>query len=377
MNARAYCDHFIGIHALVRLFSENFSNFSLDLGHSCHAAHQDNIINIAGGKSCIFHGHPTGCHHFFNELVHQPFQLGAGQLDIQVLGAACISCDEGKVDIGFHGTGEFCLGLFSALFQALKGHFVTSQINALVLFKFISQVIDNSQIEILSAQMGVTIGGFDLEDPLADFQNRNVEGTAAQIKNRNLSITLFFHAKGQRSRSGLIDNPLNIQSRNPSSIFCGLSLAVIKIGRNGNNRVGHCFSQITFSGFFHLFKNNGGYFSRTVIFSPDAQMGITVGRLADGVGENFNVIADLRGVVFSTNQSFNRKNRVFRVGHGLPFGGLPHQSLSTFGKPYNRRRCPASLSIGDHNRISTFHHSYARVGCPEINSYRFSHLLVS
>ena len=39
-------------------------------------------------------------------------QLGPGQLDVQVLGTGLIGRDKGQVDIGFHGAGQFALGLF-------------------------------------------------------------------------------------------------------------------------------------------------------------------------------------------------------------------------------------------------------------------------
>jgi hypothetical protein len=54
-----------------------------------------------------------------------------------------------------------------------------ANINSLIFFKFVGQVIDQPEIEVLTAQMGVTIGGFDFKYPLTDLQYGDVKCTAA------------------------------------------------------------------------------------------------------------------------------------------------------------------------------------------------------
>jgi hypothetical protein len=96
LNGGADGHHFIGVHPFVGLFSEDLGNLCLNPRHPRHAAHQNHVINIARGKPCIFHGHLTGGHHLFNQVFHQPFQLGAGQFNIQVLGPLASAVMKGR-----------------------------------------------------------------------------------------------------------------------------------------------------------------------------------------------------------------------------------------------------------------------------------------
>jgi hypothetical protein len=101
-----------------------------------------------------------------------------------MFGAAGIRRDKGQIDVGLHGGGELHFGLFGSLFEPLQRHFIGPQVNTLIFLEFTGQVIDQSQIEIFAAEMGVAVGGFDLEDPLADLQNGNVKVPPPRSKRR-------------------------------------------------------------------------------------------------------------------------------------------------------------------------------------------------
>jgi hypothetical protein len=46
-------------------------------------------------------------------------------------------------------------------------------------------VIEESVVEVLSAQEGVSVGRLDLEDSFLDLQDTDIEGAAAKIVNSN------------------------------------------------------------------------------------------------------------------------------------------------------------------------------------------------
>ena len=56
------------------------------------------------------------------------------------------------------------------------------QVNAILSFKFIRQIFDQSKVEIFAAEKGIAIGCENLKLMLAvdlgNFNHRNVEGTA-------------------------------------------------------------------------------------------------------------------------------------------------------------------------------------------------------
>ena len=63
--------------------------------------------------------------------------------------------------------------------ESLKRHFVASKIDALIFLEFVCKIIDKPKIEILSAQMRVTVCGFHLENTFTDFQDGDIKGTPA------------------------------------------------------------------------------------------------------------------------------------------------------------------------------------------------------
>ena len=48
--------------------------------------------------------------------------------------------------------------------------------------ELLNKVVDHPVIEILSSQMGVTSGGFDLEDSVFDGQNGHIECSSTEVE---------------------------------------------------------------------------------------------------------------------------------------------------------------------------------------------------
>ena len=66
---------------------------TLHLGHAGLTTHQDHLVDLVGGDAgvlqCLF-ARPDGTR---DQFLHQGLQLGAGQLDVEVLGTAGIRRD--------------------------------------------------------------------------------------------------------------------------------------------------------------------------------------------------------------------------------------------------------------------------------------------
>ena len=91
--------------------------------------------------------------------------------------------------------------------------------------------------------MGVAIGGEHFEDAVADFEDRDVECSAAQVEHCDLLFGfLFVQAVSQGGGGGFWDDALHIQSGNSSSVFSRLALRVVEVGGDGNHRFCDFFS---------------------------------------------------------------------------------------------------------------------------------------
>jgi hypothetical protein len=103
---------------------------------------------------------------------------------IEMFGAGGVRCDKGQVDLGLHDVDSSILAFSAASLRRCSAILSDRKSIPLVfLAEGVGQIVDQAQIEILTAQMGVTVGGLDLENPVPDFENRDIEGTAAEIEN--------------------------------------------------------------------------------------------------------------------------------------------------------------------------------------------------
>ncbi len=133
-------------------------------------------------------------------MVHDGLKLGTGHLDAQMLGARLVDGDVGQVDVGLDRRGQLDLGLLGRLLEALQGHRVLAEVDALLLLELLHKVVHELRqsagvgngkthlnVEVLASKVGVTVGGLDLKHTLLHLENRNIEGTASQIVNSNTS----------------------------------------------------------------------------------------------------------------------------------------------------------------------------------------------
>ncbi len=80
---------------------------------------------------------------------------------------------------------ELALGRLGRFLQTLQGHRVLAQVDALLLEEGVHQVVDDLLVEVVAAEVRVAVGGLDLEHPVTDLQDRDVEGAAAEVEDRN------------------------------------------------------------------------------------------------------------------------------------------------------------------------------------------------
>ena len=274
-----------------------------------------------------------------------------------MLGARLICGDKGQIDVRLHGAGEFTLGLFTGFFEALQGHFIAAQVDALIFFELGSHIINDVLVEVLTTEEGITVSRFDFEYAITQFEDGDIEGTATEVKNGNFLFALFVQTIGQRSGSRLVDDTQNFKTCDLSGVLSGLTLGVVKVSRNGNDRFGYRFAQVVFGSFLHLLQDHGRNFRRAVFFASGFNPGITVVSVDDTKGADIDILAYRITVVLTANQAFDGEQCILRVGHRLAFSLLTDQPLTALGKGDHGRRGPVAFCIGDDDGLATFHDS--------------------
>src|ERR1700757_4258812 len=80
-------------------------------------------------------------------------------------------------------------------------------------------------------------------------------------------------------------------------------------------------------------------------------------------------------VIAPSHETLDRVDRVFRVRDRLALGDLSDEPFAGLGESNYRWGSAPSFFIGNDLGLATFHHSYAGVGGPEVNSDNLGHKL--
>ena len=86
------------------------------------------------------------------------------------------------------GRRQLDLGLLGGLLEALEGLLVLGEVDALVLLELGQQPVDDALVEVVAAEVRVAVGRLDLEDAVAQLEDRDVERAAAQVVDGDLLV---------------------------------------------------------------------------------------------------------------------------------------------------------------------------------------------
>src|SRR5690606_26508337 len=150
----------------------------------------DHVVDFGNLHAGVLDGHAAGVDGALDQLFDQRFQLGARDLQVQVLGTGRVGRDVRQVDLGLLAGREFDLGFLGGFFQALQGQDVLGQVDALLFLEFANDVVNDALVEVFAAQVRVAVGRQHLELLFAidvgDFDDVHVESAAAQVINGDL-----------------------------------------------------------------------------------------------------------------------------------------------------------------------------------------------
>ena len=330
LNSRADGDHLVRIHPFVGIFPEELLHDLLDSGNSSRAADQNHFVDVLGVDAGVPEGQLAGLDATLQDVFHQAFELGAGELHVQVLGSRGIGRHKRQVDLGFQSGRELHFCFFGSFLQSLQGHLVLGEIDSLVLDELIDNPVDNPLVDVVSAQVGVSVGGLDLHHAFAHFQDGDVEGAAPEIVDGDGLVFLLVQAVGQSGRGGLVDDSQNLQTGDFPRILGGLTLGVVEVGGNGDHGLGDLLSQVLVGSGLHLVQNHGRDFRRAVLLAHDRNPDVVVGRPSYLVRDDLHLLVHFR--ILAAHESLDGINRILRVGYRLPFGDLSDQPFPSLGE---------------------------------------------
>ena len=96
--------------------------------------------------------------------------------------------------------------------------------------------------------MRVAVSGDNFKNTVVQLENGNVESAATKVVNRDNAVLLLVEAVGERRGGGLVDDAEHVQAGDLAGVLGRVPLAVVEVGRHGDDRVGHLFAEMILGG---------------------------------------------------------------------------------------------------------------------------------
>ena len=267
------------------------------------------------------------------------------------------------------GGAEFLLGLFAGFLEALQGHGIFAEIDAVFFFEFVGDVVDEDLVEIVAAEVRVAVGADDLEHAVGDFEDGDVERAAAEIEHDDLFVLFAIQAVGQGRGGGFVDDAGDFEAGDLAGVFGGLTLGIVEVGRHGDDGFVYFVAEVGFGGFLQLAEDAGGDFGGRVFFVADFDFHVVFGAADDLVGDDLFFAGHF--AVAAAHEALDRVDGFLGVGDGLTAGELADQDIAFVGEGHDAGREAVAFLIGDDLGFFALHHCDDGVGGAEIDADDF------
>ncbi|ADI04037.1 putative NAD-specific glutamate dehydrogenase [Streptomyces bingchenggensis BCW-1] len=348
-------DHLVRVDAPVRVLAGQLPDQPGHGGHPGRAADQDHMVDIGHLDPGILDRLVERPLATVQQILGQLLELGAGQLLVQVQRALVGRRDVGQVDGGLGRGGQLDLRLLRRFAQPLQRHLVLGQVDPVPALEPGDEVVDDPLVPVVAAEVGVAVGGLDLDDPLADLQQRDIEGAAAEVEDQDGLVVLLVQAIRQGGGRRLVDDPQYLQAGDLARLLGGGALGVVEVRRDGDHRVRDVLAEVALRVTLELLQH-------------------TRGDLLRGVALAVHLAGGREAPLRLPHVALDRPRGALHVGHRLTLGHLAHQHLAVLGEGHHGRGRPGALGVGDDGRLATFQDAHHGVRRPQVDPDCAGHL---
>ena len=376
LDGGAYSHDLVGVDALVGFLAEEVLHYLLDLGNAGGTAHEEDLVNIVCGKAGIAQGLAARLDAALEEVIAQLLEFSPGEGLHEVLGHSANRHDVRKVDFRGSLAGKLDLGFLGCFLQSLQCHGVALEVGPSVLGGELgSEPVDDLLVEVITAEVSIPVGALHFEHTVAQLHDGDIEGTATEVVHCDLhALVLLVKAVGEGGGSRLVDDSLNVQSRDLASFLGSLPLGVGEVCRNGDDSLGNFLAEVVLGDLLHLLENHCADFLGREFLALDVDAGSVVVAADHRVGNAGDFTVDL--VVGLAHEPLDGEHGVLGVGDGLTLCGVADLALAALRESHYRRGSPLAFVVDYDRRLVTFHHCDAAVGGTEVDSDDFSHDIV-
>ena len=278
-------------------------------------------------------------------------ELGARQRLVEVQRAVGGGRDERQVDLGRLDLAEVDLGLLGRFLQALGGHAVGRQVDAVGGLELLDEPVDDALVPVVAAEVRVAVGRLDLEHAVADLEDRHVERAATEVEHQDrLVLGALVEPVGERGGGRLVDDAQHLEAGDGAGFLGGGALGVVEVRRHGDDGLGDRVTEVGLGVALELHQRAGRDLLRGVLLA-----------------------VDVVGLPVLAHVALDRTERAIGVGDRLPLGDLADEDLAGLGERDDRRRRAGALGVGDDDGIAALEYRHHRVGGSEVDSDCLGH----
>ena len=266
--------------------------------------------------------------HALTEQVHAEFfeaSTGDGGVEVNALEER-VDFD-GRLRRGRQGA----LRAFARRAETTERLGVAGDVLLVLALELLHEVVDHAVVEVLAAEERVAVGRLDLEDAVADLEDRHVEGAAAEVIDGDGLRVLLVEAVGQRRRGRLVDDAQHVETGDLAGVLGGLTLGVVEIGGDRDDGLRHLLAEIGLGGLLHLLQDHRRDLRGRIFLAGRLDPGIAIVGIDDLVGDHALVFLRRRILEGPADQTLDRKQRVFGIGNRLALGRLADEALAVVG----------------------------------------------
>ena len=225
---------------------------------------------------------------------------------------------------------------------------------------------------LVAAEVVVAVGGEDLHDAVGEVEQGHVEGAAAEVEDQDLLVdALLVEAVGQGRGGGLVDDALDVEAGDLTSVLGGLALGVVEVGRDGDDGVGDGLAEVLLGIGLHLGKDHGADLLGGEVLAVDLNDRTAAHAGLDLVRNGLELGADL--VVATAHEALDREDGVGGVGDGLVLGRLANDTVAVGAEAHDGRGGTVALGVDDDRGLAALEDRHRGVGGAQVDTKNLAH----
>ncbi len=137
----------------------------------------------------------------FDQVGGQLVELCTGQGHVEVLRAGGVAVIYGRLMLVVVTPDSSIFAFSAASFRRCMATLSPLRSMPSVLLELADQLLDDALVEVVAAQAVVAGGGQNFDNAVADLQNGDIEGAAAQVVDHDLLVAPYPRRRPERRRS--------------------------------------------------------------------------------------------------------------------------------------------------------------------------------